>query len=43
MMLSSPDDLARLRDQFESIRSHALPNGMSIDLLKRTMEDRWKT
>jgi transcriptional regulator with XRE-family HTH domain len=42
MILGNPDDLAQLRDQFESIRSHALPSGMSIDLIKRTMEDRWK-
>lgn len=34
-------DLARLNDIWESVRSQALPVGMSTELIKRTADDRW--
>jgi transcriptional regulator with XRE-family HTH domain len=35
------DDLAAVRVAWESIRSKALPVDMSIELIKRTVEERW--
>jgi transcriptional regulator with XRE-family HTH domain len=34
-------DLVRLNDVWESVRSQALPVGMSADLIRRTVEERW--
>jgi transcriptional regulator with XRE-family HTH domain len=34
-------DLLHLNDIWESIRSQALPVGMSLDFITRTVEDRW--
>ncbi|MER5623955.1 helix-turn-helix transcriptional regulator [Streptosporangium sp. NPDC002544] len=38
---SDRDDVAAAVTQFEAIRIEALPLGMSIDLIKRTAEERW--
>ncbi|MEU7000460.1 helix-turn-helix transcriptional regulator [Nonomuraea sp. NPDC046570] len=38
---SDQDDVTAAVAQFEAIRIEALPLGMSIDLIKRTAEDRW--
>jgi hypothetical protein len=35
------DDIRTLTESYETIRSHALPQGMSIDLIRRTVEERW--
>ncbi|HEY0539317.1 MAG TPA: helix-turn-helix transcriptional regulator [Actinoallomurus sp.] len=34
-------DLVRLNDVWESVRSQALPVGMSADFIRRTVEERW--
>jgi hypothetical protein len=34
-------DLVRLNDVWESVRSQVLPVGMSADLIRRTVEERW--
>jgi transcriptional regulator with XRE-family HTH domain len=41
MVTTSKEDIQRLNEKWESIRSQALPVGMSIDLIKRTVEERW--
>jgi len=41
MTTGVPDDLQKLTETFESIRSHALPVGQSIDLIKKVLEERW--
>lgn len=40
-VMGAPDDLAAVAVAWESIRSQALPVDMSIDLIKRTVEERW--
>lgn len=41
MTTSDQDDVATAVAQFEAIRIEALPLSMSIDLIKRTVEERW--
>jgi DNA-binding IclR family transcriptional regulator len=36
-----PADLARLNKRLESIRSRALPVDQSLDLITRTVKERW--
>ncbi|GLZ07031.1 transcriptional regulator [Actinomadura sp. NBRC 104412] len=43
MILDAHKDIATMKDDFSAIRAHALPVGMSIDLIQRTKEERWKT
>jgi hypothetical protein len=43
MILDAHKDVARLKERFSAIRSHALPVGMSVDLIGRTKEERWKS
>jgi transcriptional regulator with XRE-family HTH domain len=41
MVTTGKDDLLHLNELWESICSQALPVGMSIDLIMRTVEERW--
>ncbi|MBO2451109.1 helix-turn-helix transcriptional regulator [Actinomadura barringtoniae] len=41
MTLSSNEDILTLNTSFNAIRAQALPVGMSIDLIRRTVEQRW--
>lgn len=43
IMLEAADDIMRLKSVFTDISTNALPVGMSIDLIKRTVEERWTT
>ncbi|GAA3200534.1 helix-turn-helix transcriptional regulator [Actinocorallia longicatena] len=38
---SSKDDLVKLNESFEVIRGKALPVDMSLDLIRRTAEEKW--
>ena len=38
---SDPEDVAAAVERFEAIRTEALPLAMSVDLIKRTAEERW--
>ncbi|MCG5214273.1 helix-turn-helix domain-containing protein [Streptosporangium sp. KLBMP 9127] len=38
---SDPEDVAAAVECFEAIRTEALPLAMSVDLIKRTAEERW--
>ena len=40
---STREDITLLHESFEMIRSAALPVGQSIDLIRRTAEERWLT
>jgi transcriptional regulator with XRE-family HTH domain len=40
-VMGGADDLATVTLAWESIRSRALPDDMSIELIKRTVEERW--
>ncbi|MFC6882770.1 MULTISPECIES: helix-turn-helix domain-containing protein [Actinomadura] len=42
IMLDATDDVSRLKDVFTDICTQALPVSMSIDLIERTNEERWK-
>jgi transcriptional regulator with XRE-family HTH domain len=42
MVTSGREDIIRLGDVWESIRSQALPVGMSLDLIRRTAEERYE-
>jgi transcriptional regulator with XRE-family HTH domain len=41
MVTNGREDLKCLNECWESIRNQALPVGMSIELIKRTIEERW--
>jgi hypothetical protein len=41
IVTTSQEDIQQLNEKWESIRSQALPVGMSLDLIKRTVEERW--
>jgi hypothetical protein len=41
LVTTSQEDIQQLNEKWESIRSQALPVGMSLDLIKRTVEERW--
>ncbi|MFG2007058.1 Scr1 family TA system antitoxin-like transcriptional regulator [Spirillospora sp. NPDC048911] len=41
MVSTSRDDLTEVADVWESIRTHALPQQESLDLISRTAEERW--
>lgn len=41
MVTVAPDDIARADAVWESIKAEALPLGMSMELIKRTAEERW--
>ncbi|MFI0445846.1 helix-turn-helix domain-containing protein [Actinomadura sp. 6N118] len=41
MSFGSRQDIRAVRESFESLRAHALPVGMSIDLIHRTAEELW--
>ncbi|MEV5414014.1 helix-turn-helix transcriptional regulator [Thermopolyspora sp. NPDC052614] len=38
---SEPEDVAKAEERFEIFRTEALPVGMSVELIKRTVEERW--
>ena len=40
---SSREDVTALHESFEMIRNTALPVGQSVDLIRRTAEERWST
>lgn len=41
LITSEPEDVAKAEERFEIFRTEALPAGMSIDLIKRAVEERW--
>ncbi len=41
MATSAPEDIAKAEERFEIFRTEALPVGMSGELIKRTVEERW--
>ena len=41
IVTSSRDDIARLEDVWETIRTHVLPQHESLELIRRTAEERW--
>jgi transcriptional regulator with XRE-family HTH domain len=41
IVTSSPEDIAKLEDVWESVRTHALSQEESLDLINRTAEERW--
>ncbi|MFI6454209.1 Scr1 family TA system antitoxin-like transcriptional regulator, partial [Streptosporangium amethystogenes] len=41
LVTSDQDDIATAAEKFEAIRIEALPLDMSMDLIKRTAEERW--
>jgi hypothetical protein len=41
LIATSPEDLARADAAWEAIKGDALPVGMSMELIKRTAEERW--
>jgi len=38
---SEPEDVSKAEERFDIFRTEALPVSMSIDLIKRTVEERW--
>jgi hypothetical protein len=38
---ADPADLRTLDESFDAVRSHALPVEHSLDLIRRTAEERW--
>jgi hypothetical protein len=41
LTMAEMPDIRTLTDAFDTIRSQALPVGMSVDLIRRTVEQRW--
>ncbi|MGP4024496.1 helix-turn-helix domain-containing protein [Actinomadura sp. 3N407] len=43
IMMDAREDISRLKDKFDAIWTQALPVNLSIDLINRTIDERWKT
>ncbi|TDD33986.1 XRE family transcriptional regulator [Actinomadura sp. KC06] len=43
IMMEAREDISTIKDKFDTIRTQALPNNLSIDLINRTIDERWKT
>ncbi|TMQ90720.1 helix-turn-helix domain-containing protein [Actinomadura soli] len=43
IMMDAREDISRLKDKFDAIWTQALPAQLSIDLINRTIDERWKT
>ncbi|NVI91071.1 DUF5753 domain-containing protein [Actinomadura sp. BRA 177] len=42
IMMDARQDISRLRDRFDAISIQALPVNLSVDLINRTIEEKWK-
>ncbi|TDB98661.1 DUF5753 domain-containing protein [Actinomadura sp. 7K534] len=42
IMIEDREDISRLKERFNAIGTQALPVGMSVDLIKRTIDEKWQ-
>ncbi|WP_149259739.1 DUF5753 domain-containing protein [Actinomadura sp. K4S16] len=42
IMMNARQDISTLRDRFDAISTQALPVNLSVDLINRTLEEKWK-
>ncbi|MES9539172.1 Scr1 family TA system antitoxin-like transcriptional regulator [Actinomadura sp. NPDC000600] len=43
IMIEERKDISRLKDRFDAISTQALPVGMSVDLIRRTLDEKWRS
>jgi hypothetical protein len=43
IMMDAQEDILRLKDRFDAIWTQALPVNLSVDLINRTIEEKWAT
>lgn len=42
ILIEDREDISRLKERFDAIWTQALPVGMSVDLIKRTLDEKWR-